>query len=260
MTDDTTAQPTDQPTEQSAGLPDDDQPTDRLDPEVGPDNRVPEVGPDDDSLAAAVFHLARLLSRRERRGPRGGFAVHRGRGRILAVLALRDQMTQKELAYLLGVRSQSLGEQLAQLERDGLVQRTTDESDRRTWLVTLTDAGREAAAQATDSGGDPFAVLSADERDALAALLEKVAADLRTDDDRRPRPDAPEGWGRPGPWPGGGRGLGPRRGRGRRGPEGPDGWTDAPARGRGRRGPDGLARETDAPVRRQGRCGPGWAW
>ncbi|MDR3069132.1 MAG: MarR family transcriptional regulator, partial [Cellulomonas sp.] len=121
--------------------------------------------PDGDSLAAAVFHLARLLSRRERHGQRGGFAVHRGRGRLLALLALRDQMTQKELAYLLGMRSQSLGEQLAQLQRDGLVLRTTDESDRRTWQVALTDAGREAAPQATESGADdPFAVLSADER------------------------------------------------------------------------------------------------
>ncbi len=204
--------------------------------------------PDGDSLAAAVFHLARLLSRREGRGPRGGFAVHRGRGRLLAILALRDQMTQKELAYLLGMRSQSLGEQLAQLERDGLALRTADESDRRTWRVALTDAGREAAARATESGADdPFAVLSVDERDTLAGLIEKVSAELRAADDRHP--DAFDGRGRPGP--------GPWRGRGRRGPAD---RAEAPVRGRGRRSPDGLARGADVAARSWGRRGPGWAW
>ncbi|MDR3068614.1 MAG: hypothetical protein LBU50_03840, partial [Cellulomonas sp.] len=83
----------------------------------------------------------------------------------------------------------------------------------------------------------------------LAALIEKVSAALRDDDCRPPRPDAPEGWGRPGP--------GPRRGRSWRAAPDRD---EAPARGRGRRGPDGLARSAEAPRRGWGRRGPGWAW
>jgi len=277
MNDDTIADP-DQP---RPGEPQDERP-DPEPPDAGPrphegddDARTgprPDPGAEPDSLTAAVFHLARLLARAERRDARGGFPVHRGRGRILALLALREQMAQKELAYLLGVRSQSLGEQLAELERSGLVRRTADPSDRRTSVVELTDDGRQAAADATAAAGDdPFAVLSADEQASLARLLDKVSTALHIDDApprRGPGRFGPFRFGPDGPWAGGPGPRGPA-GPGPLGPEDP--WDDGPGprgpagpgprRGRGRRGfsPEADRRADDLRGRPRWGRAAGWA-
>jgi DNA-binding MarR family transcriptional regulator len=136
-----------------------------------------DPGPDGhDTLTASVFHLAGMLARRERRhAHRGQMQPHRGKGRVLAILALRDRMSQKDLAYLLGVRPQSLGELLSKLENADLVRRSPDPDDRRTWTVELTDTGREMAdtlgSQADD---DPFDVLSPEQQQQLAELLGTV--------------------------------------------------------------------------------------
>lgn len=182
------------------------------------------AGPADETgLPGTVFRLAALLARHERH-PHPG--AHRGQGRVLALLALREPLRQKDLGYLLGVRSQSLGELLAKLERAGLVRRTPDDNDRRSMQVELTDAGRQAARDAQDRTGeeDPFAVLTPEQRDQLATLLALVTDSLRAQDgDLRGGPhgwrrggfppDGPDGPFGPDPRFGPGGPFGPRRGR-----------------------------------------------
>jgi MarR family 2-MHQ and catechol resistance regulon transcriptional repressor len=64
------------------------------------------------------------------------------------------------------------------LERDGLVRRERQESDRRVQVVHLTDAGRKLIIRAFPSHvrriADTFGVLSRDEQQELARLCRKL--------------------------------------------------------------------------------------
>lgn len=200
--------------------------------------------PSEEPLHGKVFRLARLLARHERRpGPAGGRGLHRGQGRVLALLELRQRMSQRELAFLLGVRPQSLGELLTKLERAGLVQRATDPSDRRTMTVELTPAGVEAAVEArtahTRAESDPLEALTAQERAELARLLDLVIARIEEEDGHLSGPGHHPGHGpeHGGPFDD----LGPF------GPGGPRGGPRGPfgGRGRGRFGGPGREPEVD---------------
>ena len=125
-------------------------------------------------------------------------------GRVLRLLQLNSPAAQKELAYVLGIRSQSLAELLAKMEDKGLVERAPHPEDRRTSIVSLTDAGRSAAAaldEDPEPEADPFAVLDDAERAELSRLLGKLiaGAESRMSPDDFPPP--PLKWPPPGdPW------------------------------------------------------------
>ena len=85
-------------------------------------------------LFKKLFHMEMLMHRYHACsfrsfGPFGN--PLRGQGRILSVLKLKPQITQKELSYLLDMRQQSLSELLAKLEGKGLITRQPSEEDRR---------------------------------------------------------------------------------------------------------------------------------
>lgn len=132
---------------------------------------------EDVQLTDRLWYLLMLMRRGDagkRGGGRRGRGFH-GQGRVLRLLALQSPTTQKELGYLLGIRPQSLAEQLSRLEEAGLVKRHPNPADRRTSIVELTEKGREAIeAQEKISEADPFAVLSDEEKLQFAALLDRV--------------------------------------------------------------------------------------
>jgi DNA-binding MarR family transcriptional regulator len=139
-------------------------------------------GPQDEFRLSGRLAYLRMLMRRSdagrRQGHRGAGGSH-GRGRVLRLLSLHSPISQKELAYLLGIRSQSLAEHIAKLEELGLVERNPDPQDRRTSVVELTDAGRNAVENDTVvPETDPFAVLSDQEKQQLASLLDKAIAGI----------------------------------------------------------------------------------
>jgi DNA-binding MarR family transcriptional regulator len=78
------------------------------------------------------------------------------------------------------------------LEADGLVRRIAHESDRRTTLAEITDAGRDVAERATEllnADGFGLAALSEDEQEAITALLRALrvdAGDFAVDERRAP--------------------------------------------------------------------------
>jgi DNA-binding MarR family transcriptional regulator len=161
----------------------------------GPRQMRPGRGPNfaaDDQfhLGARLWYLMKLMRHGDagmRPGERrsGGF---RGQGRVLRLLSLQSPIAQKELTYLLGIRSQSLAEQLGKLEEAGLVERHPNPEDRRTSVVALTDKGREMI----DSEGDheevdPFAALDESEKQQLADLLDRVIEGMETN-----LPDGPD--------------------------------------------------------------------
>lgn len=111
--------------------------------------------------------------------------LYEGKGsqkRILIVLNEIDgSIAQRELTKRLGIQPGSASEVIAKLESEGYVKRTPSETDRRTTNVTLTEAGKAAAAQAVGERDDRhkqmFSCLSEDEKSQLLSLLEIVRKD-----------------------------------------------------------------------------------
>lgn len=81
------------------------------------------------------------------RGPFGN--PNRGQGRVLSILKMQPEIGQKELGYLLDMSKQALAELLSKLEKNGYINRTQSEKDRRAYIITLTDAGRDALSNKT---------------------------------------------------------------------------------------------------------------
>lgn len=122
----------------------------------------------EDKLSFQLRSLSRHLAQNQPR-------EKSGQGRILALLAQRGELPQRELVALAGIRSSSLSELLGKLEGAGLVVRSACPTDRRTTLVTLTEQGRRQAAQSrTGTQADPFRPLSTEEQLQLLSLLEKL--------------------------------------------------------------------------------------
>jgi len=140
-------------------------------------------GVEDGDIHAALHRKFRALvwllgrdraARRAEHGPLGD--PSRGQGRVLAALKMQSPIATKDLAFLLGIRQQSLNELLGRLQGAGLIERAPSHEDRRVMLVHLTDAGRETSIEA--GAASPFTVLDEDEAARLAELLDKVIAPL----------------------------------------------------------------------------------
>lgn len=121
-------------------------------------------------------------------GERRGKHRH-GQARVLAAIAMKEGINQKELAFLLGIRPQTLGTMLQKLEEFELVERKKSEADGRAIEVRLTDAGRTHAAEIAErhalAAADILAVLDDEEKEQLGTLLDKIGAELEK---HRPRP------------------------------------------------------------------------
>lgn len=102
---------------------------------------------------------------------------HRGQGRVLAILKLKPEISQKELTYLLGTSRQALAELLAKLEKAGFITRTPSPEDPRAKIVKLTEAGAtaaEAIETPNSEAEEVFDCLSAEEQATLSTLLERL--------------------------------------------------------------------------------------
>jgi len=117
-----------------------------------------------------------------------GHGRRRGQARVLTMVALQEGINQKDLAFLLGIRPQTIGEMLRKLEERGLVERRKSEEDARATQVFLTDEGRaradEIAEQRALAAADMFAVLTDEEKEQLDTLLDKLGTEL---DKHRPK-------------------------------------------------------------------------
>lgn len=172
-------------------------------------------------LLEQLFHLAGLLRRRtvQMHGERGPFgSPHQGQGRVLALLKLKPEVSQKELSTILDIRSQSLGELLAKLERQGYITRTPSEEDRRGMNISLTEAGKAASVKQDEKADFDsfFDCLEAEEQKKLGEFLERLSRRLEEEiaaaggegDVQSVFDAAHRGFGRPGGFPGFDRGHG----------------------------------------------------
>ena len=110
--------------------------------------------------------------------------AHQALRHLLAWGAMRPTA----LAEVLGTGASHVSKILRRLEGDGLVQRTTDPSDRRATLIRLTEAGEEAARGVYALGdrmiGEVLAGWSAADIRRYTALTERFVTDAVTAADR----------------------------------------------------------------------------
>lgn len=139
---------------------------------------------DKNDLANRFFEFEALLRRyNARRMVKSGqgASVHRGQGRLLTLLTMQSEVSQKDLAYVLGMRPQSVGELLGKLEKNDWIVRTPSEEDRRVMLVSLTDKGREEAkklAEESNSGSEIFEIFSEEEMEQFTGFLDRLIEEL----------------------------------------------------------------------------------
>jgi DNA-binding MarR family transcriptional regulator len=172
-----------------------------------------------------------LMGQQRRGSHREGFVPHgqldptRGRGRIIAMLKIKDGLSAKELSHVLGIRVSSLNETLSKMEKDGLIVREPSEADKRVLLIYLTDEGREVEVGESEEL-DILAGFSDDEIDQLSKFISRMVSNAESGLDKDVVKDLREEWearerlfssmggpfgggGRPS-WGGGPGGFGPR--------------------------------------------------
>ena len=197
----------------------------------------------DEVLFDKIQRAARLLRNRKAAMAREAEEdQHRNNDlmRALKLLELKDQMEQKEMSDLLGMRLRELDVLLHQAEEAGVVTRVMpEEEDMRAILVSANENAEELAAGMVGKRKKLVAQLSALDAEDIIALMDKIIdplVEMGLDEDRGPRGGF-----------GGGRGgdRGPRRDdRGGRGGFGGD---------RGGRGGDRGPRRDDRGPRRDDR-------
>lgn len=110
--------------------------------------------------------------------------IHDGKAsqsRILIILKERGTMTQRALTEHLHIRPGSASEIITKLEKSGLLTRSLNEQDHRTVDLLLTAEGKrlaqEAANQRRSLHEEMFECLTAEEKNTLHMILDKLQAD-----------------------------------------------------------------------------------
>lgn len=107
----------------------------------------------------------------------------------MRVLWLEDGISQRELARRLGVMEPWVLEMVRSMERDGLVERTRDETDRRRMKLSLTDKARSLEPQMMGIASTVNQLMlegfSESEEILLKLLLKKVRTRLAEDGEVR---------------------------------------------------------------------------
>ena len=101
----------------------------------------------------------------------------RGQGRILSILKMKPEMSQKELSYLLDMSKQALAELLNKLEKNGFIKREPSKEDRRSFDISLTQEGAAVADKMEDAPLEPtrvFDCLSEEELSNLNNYLKRI--------------------------------------------------------------------------------------
>lgn len=126
-----------------------------------------------------LLHRVHLTNHRHH-GPMGD--SRRGQGRVLAILKMQQEISQKDLTYLLDMRPQSLGELLTKLEKNGYIVRTPSETDRRIMNIKLTEEGKNATTEQQEFSFDKiFDCLTEDEQKILIDYLNRIIESLEAE-------------------------------------------------------------------------------
>lgn len=108
-----------------------------------------------------------------------------GQGRVLFLLSKHENISQRELANLAQIKPGSMTEILSRMERDGLIKRQRDVSDKRVIYVCLTEAGIELAKENHQRHLSfckiLFGTLSDEEKTELNRLILKIDQNIKNE-------------------------------------------------------------------------------
>lgn len=127
-----------------------------------------------------LIKLQHLLHRQQMQrfgGMRGSRNPRRGQGRVLSILKMKPEISQKELTYLLDMSKQALAELLAKLEKNGYIAREPSAEDRRVSNVKITPEGLEAAESMSEDPQDMASLLDClneEELEAFGVYLARI--------------------------------------------------------------------------------------
>ena len=100
----------------------------------------------------------------------------------LMVLGQFEPTTARDLSKRMDINPGTISVYVQRLVERGLVRRTQDESDRRTWWLALTESGRTAYRETIDGAAaytrDFLQPLTAEQQSALHGLMLKIAEGL----------------------------------------------------------------------------------
>lgn len=152
----------------------------------------------EDSLGYQVNHLARLLEAalHQRISPLGVFP-----GQFAQLLALYeyDGLTQRQLCDLVQIEQPTMAKTLQRMERDALITRETDPSDRRRARVQLTPHARELRAELVDAASGVNAIattgLEGDGVRQFMRTLARIIDNLENEGRPPPKQNHPRGAG-----------------------------------------------------------------
>ena len=142
--------------------------------------------PVDDEASPAEL-VERLLTvthgiRRRHNAELANYELSVPRGRLLMAMHQLGEPKMSELAASLDLNARTITTAVDTLERDGILERRPDPTDRRATRVLLTDAGRGQIAEWQEFqqrlAESAMAPLSADERRSLKRILDKIRGGL----------------------------------------------------------------------------------
>jgi DNA-binding MarR family transcriptional regulator len=135
-----------------------------------------------DSLGYQIAHLNRLYDRRLQDALQD-LGVAPGQFAPLVMLFEQDGLTQAELCRRINVEQPTMANTLQRMERDGLIQRKSDDADKRRALVYLTPRAREMQAKVMESAravsNQTVAGLTAADQDDMFRLLARMVENLK---------------------------------------------------------------------------------
>lgn len=117
---------------------------------------------------------------------------HRGQGRVLAILKMKPEISQRDLTYLLGMSKQSIAQLLDKLEKSGYITREPSEEDKRISIIKLTEEGRNAGTDTGDETSEAEDILDCLDDKELAAFSDYLGRIIKRYEEQFPDEDFEE--------------------------------------------------------------------
>ncbi|WP_235503674.1 MULTISPECIES: MarR family winged helix-turn-helix transcriptional regulator [Micrococcales] len=132
------------------------------------------------SISRLMSTAARMLEHNWNRQLQSLGLTHAG-VMALDVISREGSLTQAQVAHKVGVQAQTMGKTLTRLEAHGHIARQRSTIDRRSYLMVITDKGRESLSQATNIE-EELAGTGVLNHGELREALEQVIRDLSDTD------------------------------------------------------------------------------
>lgn len=112
--------------------------------------------------------------------------IHPGQPPLLFALSKKDGQIQKDLAAQLHIQAATLTVMLNRMEKNGLVERRTDERDQRVTRVYLTEQGREVKEKVSEAINRMEAIcfrnFSESEKEQFSNMLQRMIDNLESNE------------------------------------------------------------------------------